>query len=165
MRDLLIVYYSRSGYTRRVAQALATDGHADIEEIHPIRRYAGPMGLARAIWDTLLYRQPALEPMRYCPADYQTVLIGGPVWVGRMAPPVRSFVTTWAQGCNRLAAFCTMGGRGGDEVLDAVAALAGGPLAWRAVLSDAEIDAGAHLDRAPGCKGSTRGLLPEPQRS
>lgn len=55
-----------------------------------------------------------------------------------------------------------MGGRGGVGMLDELAGLAGKPLAWRAVLRDAEIDAGAHLDRAAGGKGCLQGLLPEP---
>jgi hypothetical protein len=165
VKPLLIVFYSRSGYTRRGAQALAQESHADIEEIRPLRDYPGPRGIARAIFDTLLRRQPALEPLRHCPADYQTVLIGTPVWAGRIAPPVRSFVATYAAGCRRLAAFCTMGGKDGGTVLDALSALAGKPLAWRTALSDAEIDAGMHLNRAPGGKGCLQGLLPEPQKS
>jgi flavodoxin len=163
MKPLLIVYYSRSGHTRRVAQAFALAGHADLEEIHPIRDYSGGFGMVRALSDTLLHRRPDLEPLQHCPADYQTVLIGGPVWAGRMAAPVRSFVATYGAGCQRMAAFCTMGERGGGAALDGLAKLARKPLAWRAVLSDAEIDAGAHLDCEPGGKGSLRILLPEPQ--
>lgn len=165
MKPLLIVYYSRSGYTRRVAQALADSGHADLEELRPIRDYPGTAGIIRALWDTLLNRQPALEPLHHCPADYQTVLIGGPIWAGRMAAPVRSFVATYGQGCKRLASFCTMAGSGGDAVFDAIARLAGKPLVWRAALSDSDIERGAHLDHRPGSKGCLNGLFTEPQRS
>ncbi len=165
MKPLLIVYYSRSGYTRRVAHALAAAGHADLEEIRPIRDYPGTAGIIRALRDTLLRREPALEPLHHCPADYQTVLIGGPVWAGRMAAPVRSFVATYGQGCQRLASFCTMAGSGGDAVFDAIARLAGKPLVWRAALSDPDIERGAHLDNGLGGKGCVKGLLPEAHRS
>jgi flavodoxin len=165
MKPLLIVYYSRSGHTRRVAQAFARASHADLEEILPIRDYSGSAGMFRALADTLLRRQPDLEPLHHCPADYQTVLIGGPTWAGRMSAPVRTFVATYGTGCQRLAAFCTMGGHGGDAALDALSRLARKPLAWRVVLTNPEIDAGAYLDCRPGSKGCLRLLLPEPQPS
>lgn len=159
MKPLLVVYYSRSGYTRRAAVALADAARADIEEIRPLHDYQGPVGAIRAACDALLHRRPPIAPPRHLPADYETVLIGGPVWAGRMAAPVRSFAASLGPDCRRLAAFCTMGGRNGDAVLDALARLAGRPLAWRAAWSDADIDAGAHLACVRGDSGRLAELL------
>lgn len=158
MKPLLLVYYSRSGYTRRVAQALAHAGAADIEELQPLRGYAGHWGYVRAAFDALLHRKPALAPLRHRPEEYETVLVGVPVWVGRPAAPVRSFVAEYGPHCRRLAAFCTMGGSGGPAVLDALSDLAGKPLLARLVLNDREIDAGAGLADAPASQGLLQGL-------
>ncbi|WUR10994.1 flavodoxin [[Empedobacter] haloabium] len=158
MKPLLVVYYSRTGYTRRVAQSLAHAGAADIEELLPLRGYAGQWGYVRAALDALLRRKPALAPLRYRPEEYETVLVGVPVWTGRPAAPVRTFVAEYGSRCRRLAAFCTMGGRGGEAVLDTLADLAGKPLLARLVLNDREIDAGAGLANAPASQGLLQGL-------
>ena len=62
-----------------------------------------------------------------------------PVWAGRLSSPMRSYIHANAGRFRRLAAFCTMGGSGGETVLDEVAALCGKPLVARLVLSDTEI--------------------------
>jgi flavodoxin len=160
MKPLLIVYYSRSGYTRQVAASMADAGQADLEEIRPLSEYRGTAGILRALRDTLLRREPGLEPLQHSPADYRTVLVGGPIWAGRIAAPVRSFVATYGPGCQRLAAFCTMGGQQGNAALNALERSAGRPLAWRAALSDADIKAGAYLDWTGPGTGFLAGLLP-----
>ena len=44
MSKALIVYHSRTGYTRRVAQALARRLDADLEDIHIVQPLDGPLG-------------------------------------------------------------------------------------------------------------------------
>lgn len=165
MKPMLLVYYSRSGYTRRVAQALALASGADLEELRPVRDYAGPWGYLRAAGAALLRHRPALQPLRHRPADYATVLVGLPVWAGRIAAPVRSFVAEHGAACRRLGAFCTMGGRGGEAALDALARLAGQPLVARLVLTDREIEAGAGMADAPASKTLLQGLAAGVQMS
>jgi flavodoxin len=142
MNPYLIVYYSRSGYTRRVAEAIAASCAADVEALRPLRDYQGVGGYLRAALDTLRLRTPELQPLTHDPSAYQLVLLGTPVWGGHIPAPVYSFVSHHGAQCRRLAAFCTMGGSGGEKVLDTIAELAGKPLAGRLVLTDGDIDAG-----------------------
>ncbi|TWI46802.1 flavodoxin-like protein [Pseudoduganella flava] len=149
MNPYLIVYFSRSGYTRRVAEAIAAGCAADIEELRPLRDYQGIGGYLRAALDTLRLRTPELQPLTHDPSAYQLVLVGTPVWAGHVPAPVYSFLSHHGAQCRRLAAFCTMGGSGGDKVLDKIAELAGKPLAGRLVLTDRDIEAGKLQSQAP----------------
>lgn len=163
MNPCLIVYYSRSGYTRRVAQALANGCAADVEELRPVRDYTGVLGYLRAAADTLRLRTPLLEPLQHDPSAYQLVVVGTPVWAGRIPAPVYTFLSEHAARCRHLAAFSTMGGQGADKVLDAMAELAGKPLAGRLVLTDREVDAGDYVERGPAfTRQLTAGITPAP---
>lgn len=55
-------------------------------------------------------RIAALRPAGHAPQDYDLVIVAGPVWAGRVAPPVRSYLAAH-RGRFRNVAFClTHGG-------------------------------------------------------
>lgn len=59
----LVVYYSRTGRTKKVAQDIATRLNADIEEIIPERNISGLFGLITLIMDAIKKRSmPIAEP-------------------------------------------------------------------------------------------------------
>ena len=93
MRDVLVVYYSRSGTTDVVARALATALGADLDRITPAVSYAGAAGFVRGLWHALRRIGPPIRK-RFDPAPFKTVVLCSPVWAGRLpgphAPPGRS---------------------------------------------------------------------------
>jgi flavodoxin len=142
MKKALIVYHSRSGYTRRVAQALARRLGAELEEIRIVQPMDGALGYAACAIEAVAGLTPALRPMRRNPADYSLVLVGTPVWFWSLSSPVRSWLEAHRTKLGRVAFFCTMGGSGARRVFATMAALLGRqPLATLA-LADAQIDAG-----------------------
>jgi len=140
MKRALIVYHSRTGHTRRVAQALARRLEADIEEIKIVQPMAGWLGYAMCAIESLAELTPALRPMQRDPADYALVLIGTPVWFWNVASPVRSWL-----GAHRLqrrvAFFCTMGGSGAGRAFSTMSTLVGHEPVATMALIDSEIDA------------------------
>ena len=82
----LVVYYSRSGVTRKVAQALAAALGAEIEEIVDTKDRSGAGGWLKAGADASLKRLTAIQPMTKDPAGYDLVVIGTPVWGWTMTP-------------------------------------------------------------------------------
>jgi len=108
----LIVYYSRSGVTRTVAEALGQSLKADVEEIRPTGDYRGIAGWMRAGKDATFGRSVDIEPSAVNPADYDMVVIGSPVWAFTMASPVRTWLAAYGGATRRAAFFCTMGGSG-----------------------------------------------------
>lgn len=123
MKPCLIVYYSRTGVTARVAEALARACGAELEPIREARARAGAGGYLRSAWEAMRGRPADIEPPRHDPADYPFVVLGTPVWAGHMSAPMRAYILRQRGRFQRVGLFCTMGGSGADKVLSAMAQL------------------------------------------
>lgn len=145
MKSCLVVYYSRTGITQAVASRIAAECGCDIDPIRETRTRRGLPGYLRSGYEALAGKLPPIESPARNPADYQLVILGTPVWAGRVSAPMRSYLHANAARLPRVAAFCTMGGSGGDKVLDEIAALCGKAPVARLALSDREI--GGERDR------------------
>ncbi|MGF6367874.1 flavodoxin [Paraburkholderia sp. RAU6.4a] len=125
---ILIVYYSRTGTTRRVAELLASELDADIE---PIRERAGPRsrdgarGYVRSVIDALCHRRAAVMPAVLDVAAYDLVVVGAPVWAGRACAPVRAWLESNGGQIRHLALFCCEGARGSGSALKQMSEAAG----------------------------------------
>ncbi|UNK49818.1 hypothetical protein MNR01_01920 [Lysobacter sp. S4-A87] len=129
-RSTLIAYYSRSGHTRAVAHELRQALNADIERITEPRPRRGALGALRTVFDVITRRSTAIVPARLDPAGYGVLLIGGPVWAGRMAAPVRSFAKRYGGGAPQVAFFCTEDTHGSENAFVELELLCGrSPLA------------------------------------
>ncbi len=141
MPKTLIVYHSRTGYTRRVAQALARRLDADLEDIHIVQPLAGPLGYAMCAIEAIAGLAPALLPARRDAAGYDLVVVGTPVWFWSLSSPVRSWLESHPLQGRRFAFFCTMGGSGAACVFATMKQLAGGEPVATLALTDAEVGA------------------------
>lgn len=108
MAGILIVYFSRTGVTETVARELARGLGADLEPLTPDRSYPGAGGFLRGVFESLRRVSPPIASGRN-PQDYALVVIGSPVWAGRLAPPVRTWLRRHRGHFRDLAAFCTSG--------------------------------------------------------
>ncbi|MDO9283776.1 MAG: flavodoxin [Aquabacterium sp.] len=125
MKRILVVCYSRSGRTRRVAEAIALQCDADLDWIKDREPRQGPVGYLRSALQALLHRKPWIQPARRPMGDYSLVIIGTPVWAWNIASPVRSYLGRYGDRCRRVAFFCTCGGAGADKVLADLQRLSG----------------------------------------
>lgn len=96
----LVVYYSASGNTRRVAEAIAQAANADLFEIVPTEVYTNE-DLNWTNPNSRVSREHDDESLRDVPLtttevpdwdSYDTVLLGYPIWWGIAAWPVDIFV-------------------------------------------------------------------------
>jgi flavodoxin len=124
---ILVVYYSRSGTTRTLATALRSDLHCDIEPIWDAVERSGPIGHLRSMYDALFARPADILPMRSEICDYELVIVGGPVWNGGIATPVRAFLEQYRNVLRRVAFFCTYSHTGSARALRELAEYAGQP--------------------------------------
>jgi len=128
---ILVAYYSRTGVTRRAAQAIgealrdmAPSVQVQLEELLERKNRLGLLGGLRAGKDAVRRVPAELEPLEADVASFDAVVLGTPVWAFTMTPAARAFLTQHSD-MKRLALFCTMGGSGGDRTLEAMAELAG----------------------------------------
>lgn len=146
MNHTLVVYYSRSGFTRKVAEQIARACDGEIEEIEEERSRAGAWGFLRSGIGALLKVLTPIQPAKNNPADFDVVVIGTPVWASNIATPVRTYLDQHEGQFKEVALFCTYGGSGAEKVLSDMKALAGKwPLATLA-LTDDEIKRGLYVD-------------------
>ena len=97
---VLVVYYSASGNTKRVAEDIAEAAGGDLFEITPTEPYTSD-DLNWTNRDSRVSREHDDESLRDVPLtttevenwdDYDTVFIGYPIWWGIAAWPVDNFV-------------------------------------------------------------------------
>jgi flavodoxin len=128
VRDIraIVIYYSRSGHTRTVAEEIARAfGRADIEEIRDTAKRGGLFGWFRSARDGMKkLSTPLASPGRNV-ADYDLVIVGGPIWAGGLSSPVRSWFQAHAGELRHVAVFLTHGGSKRDEVLAMMAEVSG----------------------------------------
>mgnify|MGYP001033219943 FL=1 len=125
MSRILVVCYSRCGTTLEVATRIAERCGADLELIKDKTPRDGFLGWLRSAFEARMRRQPWIQPPRRAVGDYALVIVGTPVWAGRMASPVRSYLARQQGRLRRVALFCTHGGRSGEKVLAEMEALCG----------------------------------------
>ncbi len=106
----LVVFYSRTGNTSLVAEKLAALFGADLERILVSGpQYEGRWGFIRAIFQSLTGRMPSIDNS-ISPRNYDLIIVGGPIWRGRIAPPVQAYLHRYAGDFKSMAVFVTHGG-------------------------------------------------------
>lgn len=90
----LIVCYSYSGNTWKVAEEIRRQTGAVLCEIYPKQPY--PMLfeslLARVRWEVEAGFLPGLFPINERIEDYGRIFVGTPNWCGTVAPPITAFL-------------------------------------------------------------------------
>lgn len=144
---VVIVYYSMTGNTRAIAEELKWALGADIEEIRERRPRRGFGGVLKALAELLLHREPPVLPPQQDLTQYDLVVIGGPLWGGRFAAPVRVFTRCHVVNARRVALFCTFGSYGAGQALESMRSSLGGEVI--ATLAIAARDLAHERHRAP----------------
>jgi len=109
---VLVVFYSRTGKTEKVARAMAAGLDADLDRLIDGRKREGKLGYLSAFFDGALERRTRLEGKRRDPSQYDLVIIGSPVWNGALSAPVRSYLHEYWSRLPEVAFFATCGQRG-----------------------------------------------------
>ncbi|MBK8085441.1 MAG: hypothetical protein IPK28_17335 [Devosia sp.] len=105
----LVLYYSNTGNTQKVAQALAVELGADLAEVTCDQYLSMPGRLLMAL-DVFTRRKPRINVLVPHDAEYDLVVIGGPVWAARPAPPLVAALESVSFGRAALAHFVTCNG-------------------------------------------------------
>jgi len=112
MSKTLIIYYSRTNITKKVAETLSQKLNADLEEIKSIKNYSGAIGYLIAGREATIKKAAKIEATTKNPADYDLVILGTPIWSFNISSPIRAFIEQNKDKIKKTAFFCTMGGSG-----------------------------------------------------
>jgi menaquinone-dependent protoporphyrinogen IX oxidase len=156
----LVVYHSRSGYTRRLAESLARRLDADLDEIVTEAPRGGPHGYVRCALESLLHLRARIRAPQRDPAAYGCVLIGGPVWFWGLSSPVRSWLMKQRHRLPQVAFFCTMGGSGAERVFATMEEITARHPAATLALTDGDLDHHRHARIDSFVRALTRPIRP-----
>ena len=97
MLKILIVYYSLTGNTKFIAEAIAESINSDILEVKPVKELNAEGG-SKYFWggyQATMKKKPKLKPFDIDPLEYDLIFIGTPVWAWTYSPPIRSFLSKY----------------------------------------------------------------------
>ena len=113
----LLVYYSRTNVTEKIAKLIQKELNCDIEEITDGGKYNGKLGYMKGGMNASMGRTSEIDPVSKDPSEYDLVIIGTPVWASNMATPVYSYLLKYNQNIKTLASFCTCISGGFEKTL------------------------------------------------
>lgn len=139
---VLIVFFSRTGTTRRVAESIARGTRGELEELRECKSRRGIFGWLRSGYDGTYRRAAETLPIARDLRSYDLVFIGSPTWSRALSSPVRGFLERRGPELENVATFATCQEQGADVVLDQMAALLPNPPLARLALLEREVKGG-----------------------
>lgn len=111
---MLIVFYSRSGNTRQVADYIHETIGGDSVELQPVEPYPADYSAVtkQAKRELESGYKPALKTRIEDIGSYRVVFLGSPNWWGTIASPVRTFLSEYDMTGKIIAPFITHEGSG-----------------------------------------------------
>ena len=143
----LIIFYSRTGTTKKVAELISEHLSCDIEEIFDEKDRSGKIGYMKAGKDAMRKKLTTLKNYNKDPSSYDLMLIGTPIWAWNMSTPIRTYITENKDKFKNVAFFCTEGSSGGDKCFENMSILCDKKPLATLELNAKEIKDGLYLDK------------------
>ncbi|MEM4625711.1 MAG: hypothetical protein QXJ28_03045 [Candidatus Pacearchaeota archaeon] len=105
-RKVLVVFYSKTGNTRRIARIIARRIDGGIDEVIDLKKREGLFNLIIAIKDAAKNNVTRIK-YKINPKGYKVIIIGSPIWAGRIAPAIRTYLIKNKDKIGKIALFMT----------------------------------------------------------
>ena len=89
----LVVYYSRTGNAKFMAETIAAELGSDLEEVIDLRNRQGKLAFLPAGRDAMRGRETEIAQTKRSPAECDLIVIGQPVWAGSPTPAIRTYLS------------------------------------------------------------------------
>lgn len=113
MKETLIVFYSRTWTTKKIAEEISAYLDSDVEEIIDQKNRNGIFWYLWAGRDAALKKFTDIQEMKFNPSNYKNLIIGTPVRDFTMSTAIRTYLT---KNCDSIPEniyfFCTQGSSG-----------------------------------------------------
>ena len=101
-KDILVVYFSRMGYTKKIAYDYANEVGAFILKLNTLENTSGTLGFWWCGRYGLLKRGMAINDINISIESYKKVVIVSPIWVFNLAAPVLEFINRCGSKINKV---------------------------------------------------------------
>lgn len=143
----LIVFFSLTGNTRKIAQAISDELDGTLEEIQDTRNRNGIAGYLLSIMEAIFKKRSKIQEVKHDPSAYDLVIIGTPVWAFNISSPVRTYLEQKKKSINAAAFFVTCTASGGKKVLQDMTNLYGKKASALLEIKEEDIKSGKYLEK------------------
>ena len=147
MSRILVVFYSYTGTGRRLARLLAAQQQWPIGEVRELRPRSGKEGNWRCVFDSLFRRRPAIRYEGPALRNFDVIVLIAPIWVRRLAGPMRSFVAELRTALPEVAVLSVMGSVGAPAAATEIARWTKETPLLAAAFTSREVDDGSCAGR------------------
>jgi flavodoxin len=88
----LVIYYTRTGNAKFVAETIAAELGADIEEVIDLKNRQGKLAFISAGRDAMRGKETEIAQTKKTVTDYDLIIIGQPIWAGNPTPAIRTYL-------------------------------------------------------------------------
>lgn len=120
-KKTLVVYYSRTGNCRIVAQAIAETLSCPVREIKDLKNRSGFWGFISGMIDIRKRPITDIEPKTLDLSAYDRIFLGSPIWGMRFAPAITTVLSRFDFTGKQVVFFAVVAKKYKQEKLDAYA--------------------------------------------
>lgn len=88
----LVVYYTRTGNAKFIAETIAANIGADIEEVVDLKKRGGVLGFLSGGKDATQGKETEIAQIKRSPKDYGLIVVGTPVWSSSPTPAIQTYL-------------------------------------------------------------------------
>ena len=88
----LVIYYTRTGNTKFVAETIMAELGADIDEVIDLKNRQGILAFLSAGRDAMSGKETEIAKTKRTTTDYDLIIIAQPVWAGSPTPAIRTYL-------------------------------------------------------------------------
>ncbi len=154
----VVVYYTRFGHNKAIAETVARELGADLRRIETPREH----GYAVMGFCSFFDIRMAIRPMDFDLKGVELVVLCCPVWAGKPAPPARAFLADARLEGRRLAVCFSSGGGSSARARDKVRHLLAGRNVNLVACGDVTIGPGDEAALRVAATGFAAGLKQPP---
>lgn len=116
----IVIFYSRSGNTKFVAEEIANYLNADLQPLIDKKNRQGLLAWFIAGYDAVKKKTTAIEEFDFNPANYNLIFLGCPNWAGELSPALRTFLNKFDLSDRKVVLFCTQDSSGAEKVFNSL---------------------------------------------
>jgi flavodoxin len=147
IKKILVVYYSRTGITKKVANTIRDNLECDLEEISDKKNRSGILGWLSAGRDAGRKSLTELIGISKDPSNYDLVIIGSPTWNDTVSTPIRTYIDRFKGQLTNVALFTTQLSLETSTLRDMENLLEVNPIATIALNKKSDMESGDYLGK------------------
>ena len=144
---IIVVYYSRTGTTRMVAEAIRNALGCEIDEIEDTKGRSGMLGWLRAGRDAGARSLTRISGVDRDPSEYDIAVIGSPTWNGTVSTPIRTYIAENKERIREVALFSTGDSEEPDATVDMEELLGRRAIARLHLLRKRDVEGGGYQEK------------------